>query len=68
MNDKPKMNRTEISRLGGLALAKDPEKKRASILKGLATKRRKKLTGQLGTVTAEQSVNEWKKLIIDEKK
>lgn len=68
MSDKPKMTRLEICRLGALALNSNPEKKRAATIKAMETKRRKKLTAQLGAITLEQNVNEWKKLIIDKDK
>jgi hypothetical protein len=64
-NVQRKMTRSEYSRLGAIALNSNPEKKRASILKGIETKRRKKLQVKLGLIATEQTIEQWKKLLID---
>jgi hypothetical protein len=64
-NAQRKMTRSEYSRLGAIALNSDPEKKRASILKGIETKRRNKLQVKLGLIATEQTIEQWKKLLID---
>lgn len=64
-NVQRKMTRSEYSRLGAIALNSDPEKKRASVLKGIETKRRNKLLVKLGLIADEQTVEQWKKLLID---
>lgn len=60
-----KMTKSESARLGAIALNSDPEKKRASVLKGIETKRRNKLQAKFSSITIEQSIEQWKKLLID---
>lgn len=52
-----KMTRSEYSRLGAMALNSDPVKKRASILKGLETRKRNQLKIKLAELSDEPIVS-----------
>jgi hypothetical protein len=68
MQQKPakiKLSFSELGKRGAAALNNDPVKKRASVLKGVETKRRKALLAKIDSLSKEQQLKEYKKLTIE---
>jgi hypothetical protein len=69
MQQKPakiKLSFSELGKRGAAALNNDPVKKRASILKGIETKRRKALLAKIDSLSKDRQLNEYQKLMLDD--